>query len=64
MKVINIDTEQYNKITFDYRECLTGNSKKGENVMRSWFRYMNYPKDTKVYKLVRPNGVKYIVEEK
>ena len=62
MKIIELDTEQYNRLQFARREFLT-DKKDAEVKMKEWYRYMNYPKDTKVYKFVRTNGIKWIVEE-
>ena len=63
MKIIEIDQAKFNKITGAYRECLTRNDKDAESDMRNWFRYMNYPRETKVYKYRRPNGIKWMVME-
>lgn len=63
MKIITIDQEKFNKITSDYRECLTKKGKDAEADMREWFRYMNYPRGTKVYKFVRAKDIKWMVME-
>ena len=63
MKIIEIDQAKFNKITSDYREFFTLNDKYAEDTMKEWFRYMNYPRETKVYKFVRPNGIKWMVME-
>ena len=66
MQIIEIDTEQFNEkfghLQCAYREHLTTYND-AEGKMREWFRYMNYPRDTKVYKYSRSNGIKWIVKE-
>jgi len=58
MIIVEVDAVEYNKMKFDRREFLGTKTR-----MKEWFRYMNYPRGTKVYKYTRPNGIKWFVEE-
>ena len=63
MKIIDINSEQYNRLQFDRRELLTLDNDNAEAMAEAWFKYLRYPKDTVVYRYVRENGIKWLVEE-
>jgi len=62
MKIIEVDTEQFNKMTFDRREISTRSDKELMVVtIGDWAK--RHGADT-VYKYKRPNGILWMIEEK
>ena len=62
MKIIKIDTEEFNKLKFDRREITSkGESTDELMILALWAQAHNA---VTVYKYKRPNGILWIVEAK
>ena len=60
MKIIEIDTEQFNQLQFDRRELSLKDTATNLILMSRWAAQL---KAKVIYKYKRPNGILWIVEE-
>lgn len=61
MKIIEIDTDKFNSFRSDYKDFNTKNDKFAEHRMLEWFRYLNFPRETTVYKFNTGHSIKWMV---